>query len=416
MKILLINNFYYYRGGDCTYLFSLKKLLEEKGHKVIIFSMNHPQNFYSEYSPYFVSYINYAEEIKNKSIYSGIKVLFRSIYCAEARRNIEKLIIDTKPDLVHLNNIRHHITPSILRPLKNHNIPVVWTLHDYQLICPNISFIAGGRICEKCKKRKYFWSIFTRCKKNSFLASAMATIEHTVQIITKAYDSVDVFICPSVFLKNKFIKYDFQSEKLILLNHFINVDCDCEDAPLGDYLLYVGRLSEEKGVKTLIDAVINIESCKLKIVGDGPLKEDLILYVKSKNADNNIEFLGYKNHTDVTKLLKKCKFLIVPSEWYEVTGLVILEAYACGKPVIGSRIGGIPEFIRDNETGLTFEPQNSYDLSSKIDFLMKNPDKIKKMGKAALSFTKQNLSSEKHYEKLMEIYKNTIAKNSKIAG
>ena len=377
MKILLINNFYYNRGGDCTYLFSLKNLLEEKGHKVIIFSMNHPQNFYSEYSPYFISYINYAEEAKNKNIYSGIKVLLRSIYCVEAKKNIGRLIKDTKPDLVHLNNIRHHITPSILRPLKKHNIPVVWTLHDYQLICPNISFVAGGRICEKCKKRKYFWPIFARCKKNSFLASAMAAIEHSVQMITKSYDLVDVFICPSIFLKNKFIEYGFQSEKLTLLNHFINVDCDCEDEPLGDYLLYVGRLSEEKGLKTLIDAVIKLNSCNLKIVGDGPLREELILYAKRTNSTNRIEFLGHKNHEEVRSLLKDCKFVVLPSEWYENIPFAILEAFACGKPVIGSRIGGIPEFIKENETGITFKPWNSNELSLKIDFLMKNPDKIK---------------------------------------
>lgn len=414
MNILLINNFYYNRGGDCTYLFSLKKLLEENGHKVIIFSMDHPQNFYSEYSPYFVSYINYADEVKNKNIYSGIKVLFRSIYSAEARRNIERLIKDTKPDLVHLNNIRHHITPSILWPIKNHNIPVVWTLHDYQLICPNISFVAKGRICEKCKSRKYFWPIFARCKKNSFLASAMAAIEHTAQMITKAYDLVGAYICPSIFLKNKFVEYGFQSEKLILLNHFINIDCDDESEPPGDYLLYVGRLSEEKGVKTLIDAVINVEFCKLKIVGDGPLKEELILYVKSNNADNKIEFLGYKNHKDVITILKKCKFLVIPSEWYEVTGLVILEAFACGKTVIGSRIGGIPEFIKDNDTGLTFEPGNSNELSFKINFLMKNPDKIKKMGESARAYVKQELSPGKHYEKLMEIYRKAITEKDKI--
>ncbi len=409
MKILLINNFYYNRGGDCTYLFSLKKLLEENGHKVIVFSMSHPRNFHSEYSPYFVSYINYADEAKNKNIYSGIKVLFRSIYSIEARRNIERLIKDTKPDLVHLNNIRHHITPSILRPIKNHNIPVVWTLHDYQLICPNIFFLAGGRICEKCKKRKYFWPIFTRCKKNSFLASIMAAFEHTVQMCTKVYDLVDVFICPSIFLKNKFIEYGFQSEKLIVLNYFINIDCDYESEPPGDYLLYVGRLSEEKGIKTLIDAVIKVESCKLKIVGDGPLEEELVLYVKSKNAINKIEFLGYKNHKDVIELLKKCKFLVIPSEWYEVTGLVIFEAFACGKPVVGSRIGGIPEFIKDNETGITFEPGDSDDLKLKIAYLSNHPEKIREMGASARAYVTQELSPAKHYEKLMEIYRNAIA-------
>jgi len=140
------------------------------------------------------------------------------------------------------------------------------------------------------------------------------------------------------------------------------------------------------------------------------LKEELILYVKSKNAINKIEFMGYKNHDEVITLLKKCIFLVIPSEWYEVTGLAIFEAFACGKPVIGSRIGGIPEFIRDNETGLTFEPGNLDDLSFKVDFLMKHPDKIKAMGASARAYIKQELSPEKHYDKLMEIYKNAIAK------
>jgi glycosyltransferase involved in cell wall biosynthesis len=409
MNILLINNFYYNRGGDCTYLFYLKKLLEENRHKVVIFSMNHPQNFYSEYSPYFVSYINYAEEVKKKNIYSGIKVLFRSIYCVEARRNIERLIKDTKPDLVHLNNIRHHITPSILWSIKNHNIPVVWTLHDYQLICPNISFVSGGRICEKCKKRKYFWPPLVRCKKDSLLASTLAAIEHTMQILSKVYDLADAYICPSDFLKNKFMEYGFHEEKLLRLNNFIDSSLIDEDQYIGDYYLYIGRLSEEKGVSTLIDAVLKLNYGRLKIVGDGPQKEELSLYVKSKNAANRIEFLNHKPHNEVIELLKKCKFLIVPSEWYENFPYTILEAFACGKPVIGARIGGIPELIKENETGLTFKPGDSDDLRFKIAYLSNHPGKIREMGSSARAYVKQDLSPGKHYEKLMEIYRNAIA-------
>ncbi len=149
MKILLINNFYYNRGGDCTYLLSLEKLLKRKGHKVIIFSMNHPSNFNSEYSKYFVSYIDYAKEVTNKTISSGIKVLKRTVYSGEAKKKIEALIREEKPDIAHLQNIHHHITPSIFYALRKNNIPIVWTLHDYTIICPNTSFLAHNTICER---------------------------------------------------------------------------------------------------------------------------------------------------------------------------------------------------------------------------------------------------------------------------
>jgi glycosyltransferase involved in cell wall biosynthesis len=408
VKILLVNNFYYNRGGDCTYLFSLKKLLEEKGHKVIVFSMHHPLNFKSQYSKYFVSHIDYAEESKKMSISSGFRVLFRSIYSAEARKKMEKLIKDEKPDIVHLNNIRHHLTPSILYPMKSSNIPVVWTLHDYQLICPNISFLAAGKVCERCKKRKYFWPAISRCKKGSFLASTMAAIEHSFQIITKVYGCVDAFICPTDFLKNKYEEYGFYEQKLTVLNHFIDSDSDSMNAGAGDYVLYIGRLSEEKGLITLIDAVAKEGSCKLKIVGNGSFRDKLSEYVELKHLKERVELVGYKTRIEVMEIIKKCKFLVIPSEWYEVSGLVILEAYACGKPVIGSRIGGIPENIQDGETGYLFEPGNSDELCEKISYMTKNHDKVQEMGEAAKKYINHKFNSEKHYSRLMDIYRKVL--------
>ena len=157
MKILLVNNYYYYRGGDCTYLFSLKKLLEKNGHEVCIFAMQHPQNLDSEYSKYFVSYINYDDEVKNINIASGLKVLNRAIYSNESKEKIERMIEIEKPDIAHIQNVHHHITPSIFSVLKERNIPIVWTLHDYTMLCPNTSFLSHGKICEKCKKNRYYW-------------------------------------------------------------------------------------------------------------------------------------------------------------------------------------------------------------------------------------------------------------------
>jgi len=238
----------------------------------------------------------------------------------------------------------------------------------------------------------------------------MAAIEHSVQMISGVYGLVDAFICPSEFIRNKFIEYGFYEDRLVLLNHFIDGSNDYIEEHPGDYLIYVGRLTKEKGIMTLIDAAIKIGDCKLKIIGEGPLKDDLIAYTKSRKAENYIEFLGHKSHEDVIKLLQNCKFLVIPSEWYEVTGLVIIEAFACGKPVIGSRIGGIPELVKDHKTGLLFEPGNADDLSSKIGHLSKQPGKIIEMGKAGRSLVREELNAERHYEKLMEIYKKAMVK------
>ena len=420
MKVLLISNFYYDRGGDCTYLFSLKKLLEEKGHKVIVFSMRHPRNFNSDYSRYFVSYINYEEEIQHIDISSSLRVLKRTIYSHEAKKKIEELIRDEKPDIAHLQNIHHHITPSIFYPLKKYKVPIVWTLHDYTLICPNTSLLSHGRICEKCKKRKYFWPIIDRCKKDSLSASTMAAIETAMHRIMKTNDLVDVFIAPSEFLRKKIIEYGFRKEKIICLSNFANIDLANEDEKIDNYFIYSGRISEEKGLKTLIDAVFKVfndkninfnklKTSKLKIVGDGPINDELIAYVNSKYLNNKIEFLGYKKHDEAVKIMRGGSFVVLPSEWYENYPYTIIEAFASSKPVIGSRIGGVPEIIKNWETGLLFEPGNSDELSLKIKFFINHPDKAIEMGKSARMFLEQELNPENHYKKLMEIYKQLLS-------
>jgi glycosyltransferase involved in cell wall biosynthesis len=421
MKILLVNNYYYNRGGDCTYLFSLKKILIEKGHKVIVFSMNHPLNFDSEYSKYFVSYIDYEQEVKNKTLSSGIKVIKKAIYSREAKSKIEALIKAEKPDIAHIQNIHHHITPSIFFVFKKYNIPIVWTLHDFTLICPNTSFLAHGKICEKCKKSKLFWPSVTRCKKDSFGASTMAAIETSIHRSLKIRNMVDVFIAPSNFLRDKIIEYGFNSDKIICLNNFNCQIGSDEETPENTGFLYIGRLSQEKGIKTLIDATMklfsnrnniskNILAKKLRIVGDGPLREKMISYVKSNKMDHVIEFLGHKKHEEVLDLIKHCSFVILPSECYENFPYSVLEAFAYKKPVIGSRIGGIPELVKNWETGLLFKPGDSDELCLKIKFLLEHPDKTKALGENAKAFVEQNLIVESHYYKLYEIYKQELSK------
>jgi glycosyltransferase involved in cell wall biosynthesis len=405
-------------------MFALKRLLEKKGHKVIIFSMHHPQNFQSEYSKYFVSYINYDEEVRNINIASGLKVLKRTVYSREARKMIEHLITNEKPDIAHVHNIHHYITPSIFYPFKKHKIPIIWTLHDYTLICPNTSFLSHGRICERCRKIKYFWPPLIKCKKNSLGASVMATIETTMHRLMRVNDLVDLFIAPSDFLRKKVIEYGFKEEKVVCLHHFIDVNKHHSDESFKNFYLYVGRISEEKGVKTLIDAAVKTASihsdlsdkenvCRLKIAGSGPLLEKMIAYSKAKDENGAIDFVGHKSHDEVMNLIRDAKFVVVPSEWYENYPFAILETFACGKPAIGSKIGGIPELIRDAERGLVFRASDSDDLSSTIRYLLKNPDIAKEMGKKARVFIERELNGEKHYEKLIEIYNKVFSKYNK---
>ena len=403
MKVLIVNNFYYGRGGDCTYLFSLKKLLEDKGHQVIVFSMHHPENYDSEFSRHFVSYISFPDELKNFTLSAGFDVLSRTVFSLESKLKIDKLIEEEKPDIAHLQNIYHHITPSVLYSLRKNKIPIVWTLHDYNIICPNTSFLAHDSICEKCKTSKYYWPALVKCKKNSFSASTMAAIETTLHRVMNVNDLVDIFITPSQFLRKKMIEYGFQGDNIVCLNNFNEVELSNDSIDSAGYYIYLGRLSQEKGLRTLIDAAL-ANTGKLKILGDGPLREELKSYVASRTKNNTIEFLGHLEHQEVIELVKKCSFVILPSECYENFPYSIIEAFACGKPVIASRLGGIPEIVRNWETGLLFEAGDSDNLSLKIKFFLNHPLKAVEMGEAARKFVEQELSRDKHYEKLIDIY------------
>jgi glycosyltransferase involved in cell wall biosynthesis len=241
----------------------------------------------------------------------------------------------------------------------------------------------------------------------------MAAIETTLHRIMRVNDLIDVFITPSEFLRNKLIEYGFREDRIVCLNNFNNVDLSDEETETGDYYLYVGRISEEKGIKTLIDAAIKANAGKLKIIGDGPLKEEMIAYAKSMNGESRIEFLGHKSHEEVIEYLKRCQFVVLPSEWYENYPYAVIEAFSCGKSVVGSKIGGIPELVRDTERGLIFEPEDSDDLGLTIKYLLKNQDIALEMGENAKTFANKILSSEKFYEKLIQVYLSALKRSRK---
>jgi glycosyltransferase involved in cell wall biosynthesis len=400
MKILLINKFLFPKGGDVISTLNTGKLLSDKGHNVVFWGMKHPLNPEYPYSEYFIDYVDY---LKPMGIKERINITVNILYSLEAKNKIEKLLNKLKPDIVHLSNIYHQISPSILSVFKKYKIPVVMTMHDYKLVCPAYVMLAGGKPCEMCRDGRYYWCFLKKCVKDSYAKSLVNTFEmYLHHKICNIYDFIDAFISPSRFLKEKVKEIGFKRE-IIHLPNFINVG---EYIPeYGFYenaICYVGRLSGEKGLFTLIRAVKGID-ITLKIIGTGPIEEDLKKRATREKIDN-VKFLGYMTGEDLKNGIRSSMAVVLPSEWYESNPRSVLEAFALGKSVIGARIGGIPELVIDGETGLTFEPGNAEDLKNRIDYLIKKPDLVIEMGKNARKFVEENFNPEKHYQELMKIY------------
>lgn len=408
MKVLLVNKLFFPRGGSERVFFSEADLLKRKGHQIAFFSMFDQRNLSCPQSKYFISHIDYETPVNIKlKILQSLKML----YSFEAKKKLKELLNDYQIDIVHLHNIYHQISPSILDVFARYKIPIVMTLHDYKLVCPSYSMFVDGKPCEKCRNGRYFWCLFKKCTKGSYAKGLLNVVEmYLHHKILHIYDKIDVFVSPSRFLKEKLKEMGFKKE-MVYLPNFINAkDYLPKYNSNGKIICYFGRLSKEKGLFTLIEAVKRID-IKLKIIGDGPIKKDLEEKVRRENLEN-VSFLGYKSGEEFKEEVRNSRIVVLPSEWYENYPRSVMEAFALGKPVIGARIGGIPELVKDGGTGLTFEPENSEDLREKINFLINNRDKVIEMGRNARKFAEKELNPEKHYKQLMEIYQKVVVKHS----
>jgi glycosyltransferase involved in cell wall biosynthesis len=398
MKILLSNKYYYPRGGDCIYTIELEKLLKEKGHEVAVFSMQHTSNLNSEYSGYFPS----ETDFNKKSLNNILNSIVRPFGSPEVRRNFNRLINDFKPDIVHLNNIHSQLSPVLAQIAHEHKIPVVWTLHDYKLLCPRYDCMRDGKSCELCFSDKHN-VVRYKCIKNSLVASLLSYAESIAWHKNNIGRFTSLFICPSVFMFDNMLRGGFKAEQLTTLSNFINNEkLNGIQNAKEDYYCYIGRLSSEKGVETLLKAAIELPYYVLKIIGTGPLDQKL----KAKYGRGHIEFLGYKNWDILKPVLEGSKCMVVPSECYENNPLSVLESLCLGTPVIGAKIGGIPELIDPGVNGLLFESGNVVDLQDKISFLWQNSHVFNSPEIA--NDARVKYSSDNYYEKLFKIYNNLL--------
>lgn len=401
MNILFLNNFNYLRGGSERVLFEEMRLLREAGHRVAIYSRGHEKNEPAELVEFFPPPLDTEHlGLSLKSVRGATEL----IYSGAARRGLREVIKQFRPDIAHAHNIYGRLSLSILDELKGACVPVVMTLHDLKLLCPSYLMLRNGAICERCKGNKFHNAALMRCHKGSYPASFVYAVESWVNHIFGKYNSVSCFISPSRFLRGKCLEYGWDGWKIAYIPNFINSSLMPEYRPVGDYLLYFGRLSREKGVRTLFQAYRDLNRpIPLMIVGEGP--ERTVLESNLNSAGLPVTFTGYLSGTQLSEVLRGSRGVVVPSECYENAPLSILEAFASGKPVIGARIGGIPEMIDEGMNGYLFEPGNVRALTETIERFLKLPEsEVAAMGYAAREKVEREFTSERHAKMLLEVY------------
>jgi glycosyltransferase involved in cell wall biosynthesis len=408
MKVLLVNKFNFVKGGADKYFLEVADLLTSRGVKVAKFAMRHPNNLPDKWSKYWPSGINF----DRFQINNFFKYLSHIFWNREAAEQFDQLIVDFKPDIVHINNIYHHLSPSILPVAKRRGLPVVMHLHDYKLVCPNYKMFARGRIDESAKGGHYWRCVLRRSVKNSYLKSALAAAEMWLHHkVLKVYEkNVDLYIAPSQFMKHKMVDWGVPADKITVLYHFIDVKKFKPDFSPGNYLLYFGRLDKEKGVDNLLAAMTKVAApVKLKIIGSGPEYKPLKALTKELALGERVEFLGPKYGETLKKIIARAYLVVIPSRWYEVFGLVNLEAAALGKFVIAAASGGIPEAVQASHTALLYQPESVAELATKLNWSLANPQVVAEGGREAREFVSQHFSPDKHFGGLMKIYESFTA-------
>lgn len=397
MKILMINKFLYPKGGSEMYMFGLADYLTQHGHQIRYFGMDDPQNIVEKDNNLLVRHIDFHQKSLQTLLYP-----FSIIYSTEARKNLRRYIEEFKPDIAHLNNYNFQITPSIIYELKKYKIPIVQTVHDPVIVCPAHSLFnfQTGEICEKCKGRKYLNCIKTKCIHGSSVRSVLGAFEGFLYYKLKTYDNIHTLICPSKFIADKIVEFGVKQEQVRVVHNFVKEQFANEGFAKENYVLYFGRLTEEKGIRTLLKAAEQLGDIKFVVAGKGPLEDEL------KNL-KNIQYVGFKYGEELRELIQKSLFTVCPSELYENCPMSILESFGLGTPAIGANIGGIPELISDTIDGLLFEPGNVEDFKNKIRYLFDSPEKIREFAEAGKRKVNKFLINS-YYDQLMDIYNKAI--------
>lgn len=406
MKVVMAHKFFYHRGGAEIFFLEAGSILERHGHRVAYFSSHHPDNLPSRYSTYFAE----APDYLHGNIFKRVLSIGKLVYSIETKRRFARLLNNFRPDLVHAFHINIHLSPSILVACAEAGIPVIMSCNDYKLICPNYKLYHHGRICEDCRGKQFYHAVLNRCCKGSRIFSFASCLEAYIHKWLGLYpDKVHTYLFASDFMARETEKFwgkgSFRwrllRNPLIGASHSVSGECD-------DYILYFGRLVEEKGVDVLIKAMQYVPRVRLKIFGDGPAAAGLRVLARNLEL-SNIEFLEPKWGEYLHAVLDRCRFVVVPSKWYENLPYTILHAFSAGKAVIGSARGGIPELVKDGVFGLLYPAEDARVLAGKIEELWNNPGRAASMGESARKYVNKQFNEQRFYQTLMKIYHEVLS-------
>lgn len=403
MRILHVNKFLYRRGGAESYMLDVAELQRAQGHDVSFFAMEHPDNQDDANADLFPPRmeLNPPPSGFGARVATSVDILYRR----SARAGMDAVLDRVRPDVVHLHNIYHQLSPSILRPLARRGIPTVMTLHDYKLACPSYQFLDNGKICEACVPRRFHHAALRRCNKGSLGASVLASVELAAHTVTGAYDPVDVLICPSDFMLRKMQEARVYPDRLVHVPHFCDLSQIAPAEAPGEGVLYAGRLSSEKGVDVLVDAAALLPAgIGVTIAGDGPELPALRARAEAAGVADRVRFAGRLPSGELHDLMRSSAIVVAPSRWYENQPMVVLEAFGCARPVVASDLGGMPELVEHGVSGLLVEHDDAAALAKALIELATDPVRAHEMGVAAHRSAVDRFAIDRHLERLDQAY------------
>jgi len=384
MNILLAHNFYKFFAGEDSIALREKKLLKQKGNNVFFYTRDN-------------------NETDNYSLFQKVKFFQESIYSLTTNNAIKQIVDDFKPDVAYTHNVFPLISPSIFHSLHSNSIPCVQNIQDFRWLCPNGIFYINDKICEKCKKGAFWNAVRHKCLRDSFLLTGLYATTICTNRSAGVLNKIDAFLCTTEFNKEKLIEAGIEEKRLFIKPNFLDITNIEPSFGNGNHIIFLGRLSPEKGLWTLVKAFKKIKNLKLRIVGTGPLEQALRDYIQEQQI-KNIVIDGFKQGNEKNNILRDSLFMVFPSEWYEHFPIVLLEAFAFGKPVVASNIGNMPLIVENGKSGLHFKAGSVDDLVDKIKTLTQNPSEITRMGQYARKKIETSYTPDVNYEILKSIF------------
>ncbi len=410
MRILYCNKYNFGFSGTESYLFETMELMRTRGHEVALFSMANPRGKTTDYDHHFVPYTDF--KLRGTAT-SRAQLAFHAVYSTEARSKIRQMIADFRPEVAHVRNIYHHLSPSILWELKAQGVPVVYHMNDFKLLCPSYNMVSSsGNACERCKGGQFHNVIRERCYSGGTAASVVLAAEAYLHRWLSTYEKcVGLFIAPSQFVKQKLIENGWTQSRIEVLPHFQSLALVQKPHPVAMApILYFGRLSREKGISDLLQAMQSLPHIRLVIAGDGPQRGELEAMVR-KLSLNNVAFVGRVEGDGLERLIGLSQFTVFPSHAYETLGKSILESYAQARAVVASDLGSRRELVHEGETGLLYPVKDIEQLANAIAILQRSPELARQMGETGSELVRERHGQEKHLQVLEGMYESLMRRH-----